>query len=148
MKLMIAALIASQVLAGGQAAAASLESDTRVSAQQKGAFAGARLRVPLGGNESGKARASLALAPTVHSLRSDGSLRTRFGEGMELGLTDRKNPQLSLAGRPVSQLVAGPQGPEGQKLGISTLGWLAIGSVVVIVGGLALLADHISDQSE
>ena len=104
--------------------------------------------MPLGGNESGKARAGLALAPTVHSLRSDGSLRTRFGEGMELGLTDRKNPQLSLAGRPVSQLVAGPQGPEGQKLGISTLGWLAIGSVVVIVGGLALLADHISDQLE
>jgi hypothetical protein len=141
-------------LAGGQIAAAAAparaaEIDDRQASGQRqfGAFAGARLRMPLGGNESGKARAGLALAPTVHSLRSDGSLRTRFGEGMELGLTDRKNPRLSLAGTPVSQLAAGRQGPEGQKLGVSPVGWVAIGlgAVVLLVAVLALSCSPTSE---
>jgi hypothetical protein len=146
---MMLALAAGQIVAAtAPARAAEIDDRQLISQRQVGAFAGARLRVPLGGKESGRARTGLALAPTVHSLRSDGSLRTRFGEGVEFGLTDRKNVQLSLAGRPISQLMSGGQGPEGQKLGVSTLGWIAIGSVVVIVGGLAILADHISDQSE
>jgi hypothetical protein len=143
MKLIVAALIAAQAVAGTEAAAASLDTETRLAAQRTGAFAGARFRVPFGGAESGKARATLAVAPSFHGQKSDGSLRTRYGAGMELSLTGWQNAQLSLAGTPVSQLAAGRKGPDGEKLGVSTTGWLAIGigGIVLAIGTLYVLAD-------
>ena len=140
-KITVVVLLVSQTLIGAQASAASLESETRFAAHQTGAFAGARLRIPFGGIEAGKPRASLAVAPTLHGQRSDGSVRTRYGAGMELGLSRHQNVQLSLAGRPVSQLAAGPAGPDGVKLGASTTEGLLIvaGIVVLALGGVALL---------
>ena len=132
--ILMVSLIVSQAFGALPAAAATLESDTRLSAQQRGAFAGARLRMPLGGAEAGKARATLAVAPTLHGQRSDGSVRVRFGEGVELGASRGEEPRLSFGGRPLSQLTEGKQGPQGRKAGISTVGWVAIG-----VGTAALL---------
>ena len=133
-RMLVAALLVTQAAQGTMAAAAGLEPETRLSSQHAGAFAGARIRVPFGGQEAGKARAVLAVAPTLHGQRSDGSVRTRFGQGIELGTSGGEELRVSFGGRPISQLAQGRQGPGGPKAGISTLGWVAIG-----VGTVALL---------
>jgi hypothetical protein len=126
--LTMAALVAAQLSFAAQPAFAADLGDERgtVSARQ-GAFAGARLRIPLDGAKARKAQAGLTVAPIVQGRRADGSIRTRFGEGMELRLSGDAKPQLALAGRPLSQIVEGRSGPDGRKAGISTIGWVAIG---------------------
>ena len=126
--LTIAALVAAQLGLTAQPVFAADLGDERgtVSARQ-GAFAGARLRIPLDGTKARKAQAGLTVAPIVQGRRADGSIRTRFGEGMELRLSGEAKPQLALGGRPLSQIVEGRSGPDGRKAGISTIGWVAIG---------------------
>jgi hypothetical protein len=145
-KLLIAGLVAAaQVLPAAQpAAAAELHQDRNATAGQVSTFAGARLRVPLGGRE--KPQAGLALTTT---LRSGQSGELRFARGAELGFSGG-DPKLglSLAGRPVSQLAAGRPGPTGRKQGFSTAGWIAIGASAVIIIGGVLIFDYIGDQSE
>jgi hypothetical protein len=138
--LAIAALVAAELAVAVQPAMAADLGDAQAASQRQGAFAGARLRVPLGGGEkAGKARAALTMAPVLHGRQADGSMRTRFGEGVELAFTGK--PRLSLAGRPVSQIAPGRTGPDGRKLGTSTgKGLLIVGGVVVLtLGALALL---------
>jgi hypothetical protein len=106
--------------------------------QRQGAFAGARLRIPLSGTIAGKAHAGLTVAPIVQGRQSDGSIRTRFGEGLELRLAGTSRPQLAFGGRSLAQLSQGRTGPDGRKLGISTIGWVAIGVGVVAVTFFAL----------
>ena len=145
-KLLIAGLVAApQVLPAAQpAAAAELHQDRTAAAGQVSAFAGARLRVPIGGRE--KPRAGLALTST---LRNGPTGELRFARGAELGFsgTDSKLG-LSVAGRPVSQLAAGRPGPGGRKHGFSTAGWIAIGASAAIIVGGVLIFDYIGDQSE
>lgn len=139
--LMLGTLVAGQIaLAAQPALAAELGDQPIAAAQRQGAFAGARLRLPLGG-VGHKIRAGLSVAPIVQGRQADGSMRTRFGEGMELGFAGRDKAQLSLAGRPVAQIVQGPAGPDGGKLGASTTkGLLIVGGIVVVtLGALALL---------
>ena len=100
-----------------------------------GAFAGARLRLSLDREPRERVRAGLALSPTMHDVRQDGSARLRIGEGLEFGASDRRAPQLSFAGQPVRELAQRGQGPSGSRQNISTVGWVAIG-----VGALALTA--------
>ena len=143
-KLTIAALLAAQLTAAQPALAAELVTQE---APQMGAFAGARLRVPLGGErEQRRLRAGLTLAPTMHVRDSAGSERLRFGEGLELGITGREPVRLSFGGTPVNRLGQRGTGPDGQRLGISTLGWIAIGvgaAIVIVVGAAAICAsDH------
>jgi len=125
----IAALITSQIgLAAQPALAADLTDHRGAMAQRQGAFAGARLRVPLGGGKSNKVRAGLAVAPLVQGRSNSGEIRTRFGEGVEFGIAGREHkPGLSIAGTPVSQLAQGKSGPTGDRKGVSTIGWVAIG---------------------
>ncbi|MDQ4086483.1 MAG: hypothetical protein M3177_00480 [Pseudomonadota bacterium] len=131
-KLLIAALLAGQV---APAAAAGFSPSRETDA---GAFAGFRLRVPLDGNaQQRRVRAGLTVAPTLRTLDLHGERRMQIGEGLELGVTGPQPVTLSLAGRPVSQLARGGEGPEGRKAGVSTLGWVAIGVGAVIVVGLA-----------
>jgi len=143
--LTIAALVAAQIPASAQPAlAADLASHQEI---QGGAFGGVRLRVPLGGRaRDNRVRAGLAFAPTVSSRGQDGAVRTRIGEGLELGITGREPVRLSLAGMPVSRLAQGGSGPDGGRLGISTLGWIAIGvgaAIVIVVGAAAIcVSDH------
>jgi hypothetical protein len=146
-KLLIAGLVAAaQVLpASPPAMAAELHRDSTGMPNQVSAFAGARLRVPLGGGRE-KPQAGLALTST---LRGGATGEVRFAKGAELGFAG-KNAKLALniAGRPVSQLAPGRPGPTGRKQNFSTAGWIAIGaSAVIIVGGL-LIFDYIGDQSE
>lgn len=138
-KLTIAALVAAQTLVAAQpvSAAHMVVQEQR----QMGAFAGVRLRVPLDGARADRGvRAGLTLAPTLHSRRSDGGVRTGFGEGLELGIGPNRPVTLSLAGTRVDQLGMAPngRGPEGARTGVSTLGWIAIGTGAVLVVGLGV----------
>jgi hypothetical protein len=146
-KLLIAGLVAAaQVLPAAQpAAAAELHQDRTATASQVSAFAGARLRVPLGGGRE-KAQAGLALTST---LRNGPTGELRFAKGAELGFSGGDSKlDLSLAGRPVSRLAAGGRGPDGRKHGFSTAGWIAIGASAAIIVGGVLIFDYIGDQSE
>jgi hypothetical protein len=146
-KIIIGALIASQIgLAAQPAFAADLTNDRSSMAQRQGAFAGARLRVPLGGDNSSKVRAGLTIAPLVQGRSSSGEIRTRLGEGLEFGIAGQaRKPGLSIAGTPVSQLAQGKAGPTGARKGVSTLGWVAIGVGVVLVSLVAITAACVSD---
>jgi hypothetical protein len=144
--LAVGTLVAAQLLtAATPAAAAELHSDRTVEASRMAGFAGARLRVPLGGGTE-PAQAGLALTST---LRSGATGELRFAKGAELGFNGKDaKPRLSLAGRPVSHLAPGGAGPDGQKQGFSTLGWVVIGASAVIILGGVLIFDYIGDQSE
>ena len=130
-KLLIAGLVAGQIVAGAQPAlAAELHPERTATPNRVSVFAGARLLVPLDGGKQ-KARAGLALTST---LRSGATGELRFARGAELGLSGGDSAvRLTLAGMPVSRLAQGRTGPDGRKLGLSTLGWVAIG-----VGALAV----------
>ena len=146
-KMLIAGLVAAaQVLPAAQpAAAAELNQDRMAVPGQVSAFAGARLRVPLGGGRE-KPRAGLALTST---LRSGATGELRFAKGAEFGFSGSDSkPGLSIAGRPLSRLAPGRSGPEGRKQGFSTLGYIAIGASAVIIIGGVLIFDYIDDQSE
>jgi len=147
-KIIIGALIASQIgLAAQPAMAADLTSDRTSVAQRQGAFAGARLRVPLGGSKSNKIRAGLTVAPLVQGRSNSGEIRTRLGEGLEFGIAgETRKPALSFAGTPVSQLAQGKAGPAGAKKGVSTIGWVAIGVGAVLVSLVAITAICLDDS--
>ena len=143
-RLIIASLVVAQLAT--PAVAADLVTERNVVAQEAGAFAGARLRVPLRGTSSGPARAGFVMAPTLRTERSDLSSALRFGEGVELGLTRRGAASLSLAGRPLTGDEARRAG--GPRAGISTLGWVAIGTGVVLVAGTLLFMEAMENSSE
>ncbi len=135
----MAALIATQIgIVAQPALAADLGDQRNSGAQRQGAFAGARLRVPLNGTGAGKVRAGLTVAPILQGRGADGSIRTRFGEGVELRFSGATKPELAFGGRSLAQLTEGRTGPDGRKLGISTIGWVAIGVGVAAVTVLAL----------
>lgn len=146
-KMLIAGLVAAaQILpASNPAEAAELHRDRMDSSSQVSAFAGARLRVPIGGG-SEKPEAGLAV---TSASRSGATGELRFAKGAELGFsgTDSKL-DLSIAGRPISKLAAGASGPTGRKQGFSTAGWIAIGASAAIIIGGVLIFDYIGDQSE
>jgi len=149
-KLVITALLAGQLTAAQPAFAADL---AEARPQQMGAFAGFRMRVPLGGDpDRQQLRAGLTLAPTLHTQSSSGEIRTRFGEGLEFGISGDQPARLSLAGTPVSRLAQGPARPQGERAGVSTLGWIAIGVgalvTVVLVAGAICLSDNDCIPSE
>jgi hypothetical protein len=147
-KLMIAALVAGQVLTSATPAlAADLTGSQEV---QGGAFGGLRLRVPLGGRPGEhRVRAGFALAPTVSSRARDGAVRTRIAEGLEFGYRSGHPLSFSIAGRDLQprRLGAAQDNDDNHRhRGPSTLGWIAIGlgaAVVIVVGAAALCAsDH------
>jgi hypothetical protein len=143
-KLTVAALVAGQLLTAAQPAFAAELIDGRT--QQIGAFAGARVRVPLGGDvRQRQLRAGLTLAPTLRTLAADGQSQLRFGEGLELGVTGREPVRLLLAGQDVRRLGAA-EDDNDRHGGPSTLGWIAIGvgaAIVIVVGAAVLCAsDH------
>ena len=135
----IAALLAAQLMIAAPPAAAAELADGRT--QEMGAFGGVRVRVPLDGNaRQRQVRAGLMLAPTMHSRTPSGETRMRIGEGLEVGRADDEPVRLSIGGTPVSRLAEGPTGPDGRRLGVSTVGWIAIGAGVLVpaVGGFYL----------
>lgn len=141
-KIAIAALISGQL--ASPAMAADLV-DGRTESVRTGAFAGLRLRVSLDAEPQERVRGGLTFAPTRHDVATDGSARLRMGEGLEYGLSDRRAPELRFAGRPVRELAVGPN---GRRQNISTIGWVAIGVVVVGVGAAAWFIDAMNDASD
>lgn len=130
--LAIASLIATQLIAT-PVAAAELVRDAAPAATEAGTFAGARLRLGLGANaHRTPVHAGLVMAPTLRSASNDGRVQTRFGDGLELGFgRSRQGVALSLAGRP---LTGSDRNLPQNRVGVSTLGWVAIG-----VGAVAVL---------
>lgn len=130
--LAIASLISTQFVAG-PASAAELLRDGAPTTTETGSFAGARVRLAIGPQERrAPLRAGFVMAPTLRSAAGDGRVDTRFGEGLELGFgRSRRGVALSLAGRP---LTGSDRAPQGSRVGVSTIGWIAIG-----VGALAVL---------
>jgi len=128
----LAGLVAAQTIVAAQpAAAANLDQTTTI---QSGTFAGARIRLSLGGKQRDREfRAGLMVAPTLRSQTISGETRTRIGEGLELGFAGGRPLALSLAGRPVNHLLPGTGKPGDDKLGLSTGGKVAIGVGVALV---------------
>jgi hypothetical protein len=143
-KLLIAAVLAAQIAVSARPAfGAELSRDNAGTSTQVSAFAGARLRVPLGGGRE-KPRAGLALTST---LRNGAGGELRFAKGAELGFSGRNSGiKLSLAGTPVAQMAQGGRGPEGRKQGVSTLGWVGIGVGFVALVLVALVAACSADD--
>ena len=138
----VAAFCAAQLLAAQPAAAAELIGNPGATAPQRGAFAGARLRLPIGGTRE-KAHAGLTLTGIERS-RSTGE--NRFSEGFEAGFARGGEFRLAMGGRPL-------EAPQGQrKAGVSTLGWVAIGvGTAVVVGALGFglwLDERLEDANE
>lgn len=143
MKLLVmTSLVAAQLMTAQPAMAAELIDERGATSQRHGAFAGARLRVPLGGESDRKLRAGLTVAPVAEGTNGEGSRRIRFGEGLELGIAGGSDkPALAFGGRPVSQIAQGPIAPDGRRLGTSTgKGLLIVGGIVILtLGAVALL---------
>lgn len=150
-RLVIAALVAAQVASTATPAlAAELGDQAGATGQRQGAFAGARVRIPLGGGaRAKKVKAGLTLAPLRQSRTLDGAVRTGFGQGFELGLGEAGRPALTFAGQRVDRLALAPNGkaPEGQRAGVSTLGWIGIGvgAVALVLVALVLVCDTDDD---
>ncbi|MFL6862929.1 MAG: hypothetical protein ACJ8DZ_08005 [Allosphingosinicella sp.] len=137
-----AALCAAQIASAAQAA--GFEADRAVVGQQRGTFAGARLRVPFGGRDAGRARASLGFAAIDRTRFGSGAERLRFSEGVELGLRAHEPVELRLGGASVaSRFSAIPEGEARRrqdKTGKVILKGVAVVAIVgvAVIGGLYL----------
>ncbi|HEX6374581.1 MAG TPA: hypothetical protein VFZ91_02565 [Allosphingosinicella sp.] len=148
-KLLIAAVVTAQIAGTAPPVfAAELPDQAGSAGQRQGAFAGARIRVPLGSAKETKVRAGLTVAPLRQGFGPDGSLRIGFGPGLELGMGEGGDPALSLAGQRMDRLMLGrsAKAPGGTRAGVSTLGWVAIGVGAVALVLVALVAACSADD--
>lgn len=137
--LAMGALLAAQIMSTAPAAAAELVADSSVAGRQQGTFAGARLRVPLGGTESGKVRAGLSLTTVQRTDFSDGRGRIAFGEGVELGVAAGKPLTLRTGGVPLAQRLGAAEDREDGKRKSSTGKKILKGAIVVAIVGAAVV---------
>ena len=135
-RMVIAALVAGQIFAAAPAAAADLDGRGAFVDNQRGAFVGVRLRARAGGPDSGM-RASLTLAPTVHS-RTGATTRMAMNEGLDLGISPGQRPTVMLAGQQLNRMTLFGPSPQDDRSNLSTLATVAIvAGVVVLVGAVA-----------
>lgn len=131
--LMLTSLVSEPALAAGQ-------SDQYSSARQDaGAFAGARLRIRLGGNKAGHVRAGLAFAPMTRTETVGGRAHVRYGEGVEFGFNGTSRAGFSVGGQPIERfaLLPGTGVDKRGTKGLSTAGAVGIGAAVVVLAGVA-----------
>ena len=129
-------------------------------ARQLGVAAQARLTIPLGGGAASAASTgpnlSLRAGPSLTRSGPTVSLRdrTRVAPLAELAVRPNQSTTLSFAGRPLAASYASPAlreaagPPDGPRSNLSTLGYIAIGVVVVAVVGGLLFVDAVRDASE
>ncbi len=143
MRLVIAAALCMS-LAATPVQAAELDGRSPFVDNQRGAFAGVRLRASLGGAEK-DVRASLTVAATAHSRRGADS-RMAMGDGLELSFSPHKaRPDLMLAGRRLDQMNLWGR-PVEEKKDLSTLATVAIvAGVVLVVGTIAFV--HVMNEA-
>lgn len=146
----LTAFVAAQLVATQPILAASLEDAPfpgRDAQVRTGAFAGARLRLSLNARrDQPRVKAGIAFAAYQSGRSVRGTSVARFGEGLEIGLTDfRSPPQLRIGGY---RLTPG-KGPrtDGARRNISTLGAVAIAGGVLAIAAVAVYvaADNASD---
>lgn len=153
MRKIVGFLVSAATLAGPLHAAPLQMSAGEVSAGEvhAGAFAGLRLRVPLGASRAPQPRAELALAPTLTRASIDGIRTTRVGEGLGLSIAERTKPKLTIAGIRADTalgLRSEDHTSPDRKLGIST-GWVIAGGVLVAAGiYFAVLYKEAVDNTE
>jgi hypothetical protein len=139
--------LASLLAAPGQAVTPMDRVDFRA-----GGFVGARLRLPLGQGAEERPLVGLAVAPTLSRVSSDGRVQTTVGEGLALNFGRQMKPTVTLAGRPAGEAIglkSEGKAATGQKLGISTVGWVAIGvGAAILVGGAILVAPWIKCKTD
>lgn len=151
--LVITAVIAGQIGLAAQPALAATIEDQRASQQQVGTFAGARLRLTLGGEKAARPGLGLGVAGVTQSRAPDGETRMHFSDGVQLGYSSDRRLGLMVAGKSLKAHKAALQSDQEDDDGdgISTLGWVGIiaGGVLIVGGiGVALLADAMNDASE
>ncbi len=105
-----------------------------------GTFAGGRIRLAIGSQrKEPKLRTGFTFASMQSGQSTRGTYFTRFGEGLEFGITDRNaRPHMSVAGYSLApKRLGAADGTEdaGKKKGLSTPAIIGI-----VVGGVALLA--------
>ena len=137
-----AAIVAAQLLSAPAMAASLAPVETL--GNRTGAFAGARLRIGIGGHDAGQLRAGIGIAPLRSAQALDGRLRISLGEGVEFGIRGKSAPRLSFAGRSIDEIRLQADG----KGGVPT--WaLVAGGVVLAVGiAAAVFIDKLEDSSE
>ena len=129
-----AALPAAQLTAA-PAFAAEIDGRSPFAEEQRGAFAGLRLRAGLGGVQP-TLRGSLAIAPSIHSRRGSDS-RMALGEGLELAVSPGARPALMLAGQRLDRMSLLGEQAAGDRANMSTVAKVAIvAGVVVVVGAI------------
>ena len=144
MRLVIAAALCLSSIATS-AHAAELDGRSPFVDNQRGAFAGVRLRASLGGAER-DVRASLTVAATAHSRRGADS-RMAMGDGLELSFSPHKaKPELMLAGRRLDQMNLWGR-PADDRKDLSTLATVAIVAGVVLVVGTVAFVHVVNEAS-
>lgn len=139
--IIISALVASQILAASPAGAASIQDHQELSQRSMGAFAGARLRMPLGRNPQ---RPHLGFA--IASTRRDGPTGAmRFSPGMEMGFTGDGKARFFVGGESWTLAPQSGERSKGPKAGVSTLGWVAIGVAATALVGAGLFYAALTD---
>lgn len=103
--------------------------------QRTGAFAGARLRIPIGARQA-RERPSAVLQLGFEHIRRDrgaaSSMTARRGSALELGFSEKAKPAFLVGGTPVRTME--------RRLGVSTGGAIAIGVGVTLLVLVALVA--------
>ena len=117
-----------------------------------GSFIGARLRISLGGDVASKPQAALTIAPTQSRFSGSGQISTRIGDGVALNFSATR-PTLTIGPvRPHALLGLQNQGQvdANRKLGISTVGWVAVGvgTIALAVGGYYIYWTNQCDECD
>ena len=138
--MMALALVTAQVAAGAAPAmAADVTRHEQFTDTGRGAFAGVRFRMPLGGSAGGESRARLAvtLTPTAFS-RVGARTASSMGEGLELGFSPGSKAELTLSGQRLDRMALFVKPREDPRANVSTVAKVAIvAGVVVVVGAVA-----------
>ena len=128
-----AAFAAAALVSQPVSAADNSRSHVAAAEQRAGAFAGARLRIPIGARQT-RERPSASLQLGFEHIRRDlgpgSGMTARRGSALELRFSDKAKPALLAGGAPVRKVE--------RRLGVSTDGAIAIGVGITVLALLAL----------
>jgi len=146
MRRLVTAFIAAAILTAPSHAAGwqGQESDVR-----RGAFLGAQISIPLGGQARSRPFSQLAIAPMT--VASDHRRVSAFiGQGLALRIGREAKPSIMIGGVRADHALGlnrSKQVQAEQKMGLSTGGWIAIGLATAIGVGFLIVANHCEDHS-
>jgi hypothetical protein len=147
-RMMALALMTAQVAAGAAPAmAADVNRHEQFTDTGRGAFAGLRFKMPLGGSATGESRArvALTLTPTAFS-RVGARTASSMGEGLELGFSPGSKAELTLSGQRLDRMALFVKPREDPRANVSTVAKVAIVTgVVLVVGAVAFY--HVASEA-